>query len=246
LVRILHYKVSLLLISTILALAAGTACVFIIDRVLNTPIAHVDVEGALDEREMEIVRRKLSEQDLSKATIRELKPLLEEMGWILHVNVRKVWPDVLKVQVIKQKAVANWGKGSYLNGDGQLFADELQNETKLPSLKGPTGAEKRVMAQFQQLNKALQKTGLSIHKLTLEDRGEWVLQLRNAVIVKLGKENIFERMQRLIKVYQAVGLAEKVSGIAEIDTRYPNGVAVSWKDDKCLNGCYEFAGNNIH
>ena len=91
---------------------------------------------------------------------------------------------------------------------------------------------------------ALQKTGLAIQRLTLEDRGEWVLQLKNQIVVKLGKEDIFERMQRFIKVYEAVGLDDKVGAIAEIDTRYPNGVAVSWKDDTCTDGCYEFAGND--
>lgn len=239
----IHIRVPLLL-RTVLFVAIGMLSVVLFDRVLNAPVAYVDINGALDEREMKTVRRKLNAEDLSKVSIREIKPLLEEMGWVHHVNVKKVWPDILKVQVVKHKAVAKWSTGSYLNGEGQLFTAQSAIELKLPSLNGPPGAEKLVMAQFQQLNKALQKTGLSIYRLTLEDRGEWILQLKNAVIVKLGKDNTLERMQRLIKVYEAVGLAGKVTDIAEIDTRYPNGIAVRWKDDNCTNGCYEFAGND--
>ena len=69
---------------------------------LSAPVVYVDVEGDLDDRELAVVRRELSAEDLSSASIRDLKPVLEEMGWIHHVNVKKVWPDVLKVRVVKQ------------------------------------------------------------------------------------------------------------------------------------------------
>jgi cell division protein FtsQ len=233
----------LLLPAAIFTLAIGAVCVFLVDRMLNVPIGFVNVEGVLDEREMMLVRQKLSGQELSKVSIRELKPILEEMGWVHHVNLKKVWPDVLQVQVTRQKAVAKWNAASYLNGEGRLFTAELKMAEKLPGLNGPEGAEKLVMAQFQQLNKAFQKTGLTIRRLTLEERGEWVLQLQNAVVVKLGKDNMFQRVQRLTKIYEAVGLAEEITGIAEIDTRYPNGVAVRWKDVECITDCNEFAGN---
>lgn len=237
-----------LLFSAVFTLAIGGAGVALFDRVFNSPIVYVDIQGALAEWENIAIRRKLSARDLSKVSIRDLKPVLEELGWVHHVNVKKVWPDVLIVRVFKQKAIAKWRTDKYLNGEGQVFSAELQIdtlvETRLPSLVGPPGAEKHVMSQFQHLNRALQKAGLSIRTLTLEDRGEWVLQLKNAVVVKLGKDNISERMQRLIKIYEAVGLADKVAAIAEIDTRYPNGVAVSWKNDTCANDCFEFAGSN--
>jgi cell division protein FtsQ len=227
-----------------LTLVIGAVYVSLFDGVLNTPIEFVDIEGALDAWEMKIVRRKLSEQDLGRVTIGELKPVLEEIGWVHHVNVKKVSPGFLKVQVVKQKAVAEWLDGGYLNGEGRLFAAGRKIATKLPILNGPKGAEKLMMTQFQQLNKALKKTGLSIRRLTLEDRAEWILQLKSAITVKLGKESISERMQRLITVYEAAGLANEVTRIAEIDTRYPNGIAVSWKDNKCTGSCYQFAGNN--
>ncbi|HJN50031.1 MAG: cell division protein FtsQ/DivIB [Pseudomonadales bacterium] len=237
-------RISLLLFSGILCLAIGSVGASLFDSMLSAPVVYVDVEGDLDDRELAVVRRELSAEDLSSASIRDLKPVLEEMGWIHHVNVKKVWPDVLKVRVVKQKAVAKWRADNFLNGEGEVFNTQLYVGTKLPDLNGPPGAERVVMSQYQQLNKALQKTGLAIQRLTLEDRGEWVLQLKNQIVVKLGKEDIFERMQRFIKVYEAVGLDDKVGAIAEIDTRYPNGVAVSWKDDTCTDGCYEFAGND--
>lgn len=241
-------RVSLLLFSAVFTLAIGGVGVALFDRVFNVSIVYVDIQGPLDEREKITIRRKLSATDLNKVSVRELKPVLEELGWVHHVNVKTVWPDLLIVQVIKQKAIAKWRTDKYLNGEGQVFSAESEIdtlvETRLPRLVGPPGAEKHVMSQFQHLNRALQKAGLSIHTLTLEDRGEWVLQLKNAVIVRLGKENISQRMQRLIKIYEAAGLADKVTAIGEIDTRYPNGVAVSWKNDTCTNDCYEFAGNN--
>ncbi len=233
-----------MLLSAVLCLAVGVAGMFLNDNVINAPVVYVDIRGVLDERETAILRQELSTGGLADLSIRDLKPVLEEIGWVHHVNVKKVWPDVLKVWVIKQKAIAKWSSDAYLNADGQVFESKLPVESNLPSLSGPPGAEKLVMSQFQQLSKALQKTGLSVRKLDLDDRGEWVLQLKSEVVVKLGKEDIFERMQRLIKVHEAVGLADKVRAIAEIDTRYPNGVAVSWKDETCTDGCNQFAGND--
>jgi len=68
-------------------------------------------------------------------------------------------------------------------------------------------------------------------------RGDWVLQLDNGIKVILGKvdllsnelrslDNKLERVGKLLMNEAVV----KIETIQSLDTRYPNGIAVEWKD----------------
>ena len=67
--------------------------------------------------------------------------------------------------------------------------------------------------------------------LTMESRGGWKFKLNDDVEVLLGREDIMERMTRYLQIVAGRELAARMSDIKTIDTRYSNGVAVSWKDD---------------
>jgi cell division protein FtsQ len=48
--------------------------------------------------------------------------------------------------------------------------------------------------------------------------------------MQLGRKAPLENMQRFLKTMDLVG-AEQVALMASVDTRYPNGYAVTWKPD---------------
>jgi len=45
----------------------------------------------------------------------------------------------------------------------------------------------------------------------------------------LGREQIVEKIRRFVVVWRS-GLEQHMDKISSIDLRYPNGIAVSWKD----------------
>ena len=72
--------------------------------------------------------------------------------------------------------------------------------------------------------------GLGFAGLTLEQRGAWTLTLANGIEVVLGRDQVEQRFERFITVYEN-RLASRVSEVSRVDARYSNGVAVQWKAD---------------
>ena len=72
--------------------------------------------------------------------------------------------------------------------------------------------------------------GLGFAGLSLEERGAWTLTLTNGIEVVLGRDQVEERFERFIAVYEN-RLAARVDEVSRIDARYSNGVAVQWKSD---------------
>lgn len=197
----------------------------------------INIEGIDSDEQINEINRKLTIVDPQVASLEQIKLGLEELGWIHDVSVRKVWPDKLHIFVNEQVPLARWNETYYLNNDGEVFSSNYIQIAVVPALKGPQGTERLVMWQFQKLNSVVSATGESIAALELSDRGSWSFNL-GGVSVRLGKEDILERMRRFLRVYKEVDFAEKLFDIEEIDTRYPNGIAVKWKTGRCQAGCY--------
>ncbi len=84
------------------------------------------------------------------------------------------------------------------------------------------------MQQFHDLNRMFSSEGLRITALTLETRGAWTLQLSNGIRVVAGREQLVPRLRRFLIIYRQK-LAARAGQIEQVDIRYTNGVAVSWR-----------------
>jgi cell division protein FtsQ len=54
------------------------------------------------------------------------------------------------------------------------------------------------------------------------------------VRIVLGRDQIVEKIRRLVVVWRS-GLDIQLNNIAIIDLRYPNGLAVSWRDQDLVS-----------
>jgi cell division protein FtsQ len=59
--------------------------------------------------------------------------------------------------------------------------------------------------------------------------GAWRVLTDKGVELVLGREQIGEKIKRLALVWES-GLNQQVKEIKTIDLRYPNGLAVAWRD----------------
>jgi len=160
---------------------------------------------------------------------------LEQMPWIAHAEVRRVWPDQVVIRLEEQLPVARWGDEALLNNQGQAFTPrELANYEHLPQLFGPQRAQQQVMQQYQVLSQMLRPLGFSIARLELRERGSWFLTTGagNAgpgLELLLGRDHLVEKMRRFIAIYEKT-LKEQITNIARVDLRYNNGLAVGWRE----------------
>ncbi len=159
----------------------------------------------------------------------EIKTSLEQRPWVESAAVRRVWPDRLVVDVREKKPLAYWTDGRLVSRTGELFAPANPEVAgRLPRLAGPDERVRDVIRMAQTMSDRLVGHGLSFAGLSLEQRGAWTLHLANGIEVVLGRDQVEQRFERFITVYET-RLASRSDEVSRVDARYTNGVAVQWK-----------------
>ena len=228
LVGILQLRGSLLGIAV--ALTIGVAMIFT-GLSLDTEtrlVEFVSVDGEINPQQRSEVLILLSSLSLSNTNISFLRSRIESVSWIARVSVERHWPNSLVVNVVPEKAIALWNDNAFINDRGEVFLSDYAHGLRLAQLYGPVGSEREVMREYQLISNALLKVGRSIEILKLNDRGAWALTNDLGIEALLGKDELMERMRRLVLVTERIELMGRLDEIQQIDTRYSNGVAVSW------------------
>lgn len=151
--------------------------------------------------------------------------------WVASAEIRKVWPNTLQVLVHEYTPLAYWGDRQLISTSAVVITPREVPELPLTKLYGPEDSSGVVLEQFGLVSQVLAFTSLRVATLTLEPRGAWSIVFTNGVKVKLGREEILERLQRFIAVYKS-DLSGRIDQITSVDARYPHGVAVGWKKNK--------------
>lgn len=162
--------------------------------------------------------------------VQAIKQALEELPWVERASVRRVWPDVLQVTVIEERAVARWGADGLVNPAGQVFypPERAAGLRGLPLLEGPPRTSAQVMTAYVKLNGQLSPLGLAITRLSMDARRAWRLTLDNGMEVILGRKDSERQFERFVRFYPGT-LDGRIADVKEVDLRYANGFAVRWR-----------------
>lgn len=163
------------------------------------------------------------------ADLDALRGSIERLVWVDRARVQRRWPDGLYVQVVEQIPAARWGDDGLLNTRGELFMTGAQHvPPELPRLDGPVGSEAAVAQRYLATQGRLLEQGLRLTALSLDERGAWQMALSNGVIVRLGRREVDERMERFLRVAAQV-IAGRATDVSYVDMRYSNGFSVGWR-----------------
>ncbi|WP_263142582.1 cell division protein FtsQ/DivIB [Pseudomonas sp. RIT-PI-AD] len=209
----------------------------------DRPIAKISVQGDLSYISQQAVQERIApyaEGSFFSVDLTAMRHELEQMPWIASAEVRRVWPDQVAIHLEEQLPIARWGDEALLNNQGQAFAPrEVAHYEHLPQLWGPQRAQEQVMQQYQVLSQMLRPLGFSISRLELRERGSWFLTAAQAgtggaaagqsLELLLGRDHLVEKMRRFITIYDKA-LKEQIDKVARVDLRYPNGLAVGWRE----------------
>jgi len=220
----------LLMVTVFVAAIFGADFIY---KQIDTPLSKIMVGGNfnhLEEQELaELVNMEIDGGFLSM-NLNQLRQELQSHPWIHQVSVRREWPSTLKVEVIEEVPIARWGKKGFLNRLGdQLSLPENSNLNSLPVLEADFGSSQDMIAQYLLLAELLTPTDLRLTELQRDAVGAWQIETAAGVRIVLGRDQIIEKIRRLIVVWGS-GLDVQLNNIATIDLRYPNGLAVSWRD----------------
>src|SRR5690606_1773244 len=98
---------------------------------------------------------------------------------------------------------------------------------ELPQLIGPEGTQAEVAKLYLESYPQLLAVGMRLSKVELDPRGAWQLTLANGVQVRLGRQDVQERLQRFLKVASPL-VAARSTEVSYVDLRYSNGFSVGW------------------
>jgi cell division protein FtsQ len=165
-----------------------------------------------------------------RVNVHKLQLEIEQLAWVKEASVRRVWPDSVVVTIKEQKAHAYWKNTGLLNESGEYFEPKNIATLELPILSGPKKLNVKVMNIYKDFKMQLDKVGLNINEINLDDRRAIYLELSNDIKISLGRIEYDTRLKRFISAYR-INLKKYSDNIDYVDMRYTNGFSIKWKEN---------------
>lgn len=167
----------------------------------------------------------------------------EKLPWVRKVNVRRMFPWQLEVDLEEHVTLANWNGAELVNTHGEVFTAECEAGKPeaaplagayhpplcgeagkaLPKFIGEPDAAAEVTQMFKTFSDQLAPLKQHVVQISLSPRRAWQLRLDNGMVLELGREQAKERLARFVAVYPySLATMQRVS---YVDLRYRNGFA---------------------
>ena len=163
--------------------------------------------------------------------IGQIQRQLEALPWVYSASIRKRWPDTLKIHIVEQSIVAVWNDRALLNRFGEIIEtspDAVRN--KYVSLYGDDPYSNDILTTYIKINQLLKVNDFKIASLKSDKRHSNDIVLQNGIALRLGQEQVLDRIQRFLSVYPLIEKKYDVTTISYVDLRYDTGFAIGWKN----------------
>ncbi len=147
------------------------------------------------------------------------------LPWVRQVEVRRVWPGTLEINIEEHAALARWETTGLINSYGERFLanlDELDDE--LPIFMGPPQYAVSITQHYLSFKRVLEPLDLIPVHILLTPRYGWRLRLDNGMVMELGRSDMEARLKKFVRASLDSGIP--VESMAYADLRYANGFAV--------------------
>ncbi len=152
----------------------------------------------------------------------------KSLPWVDQVSVRRVWPDSLQLWVEEHVPLSRWQDDAMLNVRGEAFWPKPGTlPAGFPLLSGPDGSEKELARQYMSIKVRLGAMGLEIKEMRMDERRAWSMKLSSGTVIRLGSKDLEHRLARFYSIYPLLEADKRE--LHEVDLRYTNGFAVTWK-----------------
>jgi cell division protein FtsQ len=161
----------------------------------------------------------------------------EQVPWVRHAVVRRVWPDQLVVSLEEHQPVALWeddeDSDKMVNSHGEVFEANVGDveDDSLPQFAGPEGSSEQVLDMYRRLQPLFASMDVEVTTLRLSGRGSWHVDLDNGAAIELGRgtqDEVIERALRFIRTVPQV-LRKFHAPLESADLRHAEGYAVKLK-----------------
>ena len=197
------------------------------------PIRTIQLSGSfenLDQTEVESTLQQYIGKGFFSLDIHHLQETLHAKSWTDSVSVRRIWPDKIRVEIREKKPIARWDDNHLLSDSARVYEADTVAFKHLPLVHAANHQPTTVLQQFYRLETQFNSVDERLVALRMDSRGALELELINGLQIKLGRDAIEYKMDRLISIYLQQ-IQPRREQIERLDLRYSNGFAVAWKKE---------------
>lgn len=197
------------------------------------PIRSIQLGGSfenLDQAEVEQALQQYLGQGFFSLDIHQLQQLLHQKSWTESVSVRRIWPDKLRVTITEKQPVARWDEGHLLSDTASVYPADTSSFAHLPIVHAASHRPQWALHRFYALQTRFDSVDERLLALRVDSRGALDVELTDGLEIKLGRQDIDRKIDRLVGIYLEQILPRREQ-IRRLDLRYSNGFAVAWKKE---------------
>lgn len=248
--RLTNLIANALALIAVTALAAGAVVwvaqrpYFVIDRLHIEPLKADDLNYVSPATVRATIAGRLA-GNFFFIELNEVRELIETVPWVRKAQVRRVWPNTLRVGIEEQQPLALWNQDEMINTWGEAFSanqGELPDNTALPQLNGPEASERLVVQRYAEIARWFAPLQLRVQEVTLSPRYAWDVTLSNGMSLALGRDPaadvadphgrsgalpFAERIERFVHAWPALNSRLDGRVLNTADLRYPNGFSIT-------------------
>ena len=160
----------------------------------------------------------------------------EQVPWVRRAEVRREFPNRLKVILQEHQAVAYWGEegdSMLVNSFGEVFEANLGEveQEALPRLSGPKEQSAQVLALYRAVQPLFESQHMAIEHMELTGRGNWRARLASGAQIELGRgteEELLARTRQFTGTMTEVTsrYGRTASALESADLRHEQGYAI--------------------
>ncbi|MDH5353030.1 MAG: FtsQ-type POTRA domain-containing protein [Gammaproteobacteria bacterium] len=209
------------------------------------PIKTIKLSGSfqyIDQKEVEAVLLPYVGEGFFSLDIHAVRQALSDKPWTDSVSIRRVWPGQLSINMIEKTPVARWDEKRLISDRAIVYLADTKDFQQLPLVHAENDQPVDLLRQYYSMQRRFSALNERITALRQDSRGAIEIELADGLKIKLGRDQVEHKIERLITVYQREILPRR-SDIKQLDLRYSNGFAVAWKKEALENRNQAAAGS---
>lgn len=191
-------------------------------------IENVKVAGNFETSEIDILQQLGLDgtTSLVSLSVTEVRDALSKLPWVESVDVRKVYPDTIQINLKERQAFAIWQHGnelSLIEKSGNVIAPLRDNKfSDLPLFVG-LDADKNAAAFFESIQPWESVRNRAKAYIKVAGR-RWDMRMDNGITVKLPADDVPRAMDMLARMQQENQLLDR--DIVSVDLRLSDRTAI--------------------
>ena len=197
------------------------------------PINTIQLLGrfeSIDPKEIESLLRPYVGAGFFSLDIQQVRALVSQKPWVESVSIRRKWPDRLMVTIVEKTPVARWDETHLISNQAQVFEAQTEIFRHLPQVHAVNSRPQAILYQYYAIASRFDALDEKVIGFNMDSRGAVEIELLDGLKIKLGREAIERKVERLVSIY-ARQIRPRREDIKQLDLRYSNGLAVGWKNE---------------